>query len=71
MPPFFRGNPTFFVVMTAIVVLQVIIVQFGGSVFNTVPLSFEQWVKIIGATASILVIGFLVRKIYPKIKLHK
>jgi Ca2+-transporting ATPase len=55
--------------MAAIVVLQVFIVQFGGSVFNTVPLSIEQWVKIVGATASILVIGFLVRTVYPRIKL--
>jgi Ca2+-transporting ATPase len=70
MPPFFKGNPTFFFVMAAIVVLQVLIIQFGGSVFNTVPLSFEQWVKIIGATASILVVGFLIRIIYPHLKLN-
>ncbi len=70
MPPFFKGNPIFFFVMAAIVVLQVLIVQFGGSVFNTVPLSIEQWVKIVGATASILVIGFMIRKLYPHIKLR-
>ena len=64
MPPFFKGNPTFFVVMAAIVAIQIIIVQVGGPVFNTVPLSFEQWVTIICATASILIVGFLLRIVY-------
>jgi Ca2+-transporting ATPase len=68
MPPFFKGNPTFFFVMGFIVVLQILIVQFGGSVFNTVPLSLEQWVTIVGATASILVVGFLIRVAYPYLK---
>jgi Ca2+-transporting ATPase len=61
MPPFFKGNPTFFFVMAAIVAIQVLIVQFGGPVFNTVPLSLGQWVTIIGATASVLVVGFVLR----------
>ena len=68
MPPFFKGNPTFFVIMAAIVAIQIIIVQIGGSVFNTVPLSFEQWVTIIWATASILIVGFLLRVVYRLIK---
>jgi Ca2+-transporting ATPase len=71
MPPFFKGNPTFFFVMITVVIIQVVIVQFGGSVFNTVALSLEQWVKIIGATASILVVGYLIRTIYPCIKLGR
>jgi Ca2+-transporting ATPase len=68
MPPFFKGNPTFFFVMAAVVAIQVLIVQFGGPVFNTVPLSLWQWVTIIGATASVLVVGFLLRVVYPLIK---
>ena len=68
MPPFFKGNPTFFVIMAAIVAIQIIIVQIGGPVFNTVPLSFEQWVTIIWATASILIVGFLLRVVYRLIK---
>ena len=71
MPPFFKGNPTFFFVMIAVVIIQVFIVQFGGSVFNTVALSLEQWVKIIGATASILVVGYLIRTINPCIKIGR
>jgi Ca2+-transporting ATPase len=61
MPPFFRGNPTFFVVMVAIVIAQILIIQYGGAVFETVPLSLEQWVKIIIASASVLVVGFFLR----------
>jgi Ca2+-transporting ATPase len=61
MPPLFRGNPTFFVVMGLIVVLQVLIVQFGGTIFSTVPLPFEQWVRIAVLTASVLVVGLLIR----------
>jgi Ca2+-transporting ATPase len=64
MPPFFKGNPTFFVVMGIIIAVQVAIVQYGGSVFATVPLSAAQWGTIILATASVLVIGFFLRVFY-------
>lgn len=61
MPAFFRGNPTFFVVMGAVVLAQILIIQYGGLIFGTVPLSPGQWVTIVMATASVLVIGFLLR----------
>ena len=61
MPPFFRGNPTFFAVMGLIVATQVLIVQYGGAVFNTVPLSPAQWARIIVMSATVLIIGFLLR----------
>ena len=61
MPPFFKGNPTFFVVMGLVVLAQVVIIQYGGAVFGTVPLSPEQWVKIVMVSASVLVVGFVLR----------
>jgi magnesium-transporting ATPase (P-type) len=61
MPPFFRGNPTFFVVMGAIVLAQIFIIQYGGAVFDTVSLSLEQWVKIVIVSASVLILGFILR----------
>jgi Ca2+-transporting ATPase len=61
MPPFFRGNPIFFVVMSAIVIAQIFIIQYGGAVFDTVPLSVEQWVTIIIVSASVLILGFVLR----------
>nr|WP_320160343.1 calcium-translocating P-type ATPase, PMCA-type [uncultured Methanoregula sp.] len=64
MPSFFRGNPTFFAVMGAIVAVQIAIVQYGGAIFATVPLSSMQWIRIIAATASVLVLGFILRLAY-------
>jgi Ca2+-transporting ATPase len=61
MPPFFRGNPIFFVVMSAIVIAQIFIIQYGGAVFDTVPLSVSQWVTIIIVSASVLILGFVLR----------
>jgi len=64
MPPFFKGNPTFFAVMGVIVLTQILIIQYGGEVFHTVPLSLEQWVKIGVLSASVLVVGFVIRLTY-------
>lgn len=66
MPPFFKGNPTFFAVMGFIVLSQVLIVQYGGLVFGTVPLSFNEWVTIIAVSASVLVVGFGIRVVYRR-----
>ncbi len=47
--------------MVAIVIAQILIIQYGGAVFETVPLSLEQWGKIIITSASVLVVGFFLR----------
>ena len=41
--------------------LQVIITQFGGSVFGTVPLEFIDWLKVLGVSLSIIVLDEVVR----------
>lgn len=64
MPSFFKGNPTFFWVMGVVVLAQILIIQYGGLIFDTVPLSLGQWITIVIATASVLVIGFLLRIVY-------
>jgi P-type Ca2+ transporter type 2C len=64
MPRFFSGNPTFFVIMGLVVAVQIAIVQHGGIVFATVPLSAQQWLTIILASASVLVVGFVLRLSY-------
>ena len=62
MPAFFKGNPTFFLVMGGIVIVQVAIIQFGGAVFGTVPLAPATWVIIAAATViPVLAIGFVLR----------
>ena len=50
--------------MGFVVLVQVAIVQYGGAIFATVPLSWLQWITIIVATASVLVIGFVLRVAY-------
>ena len=71
MPAFFRGNPTFFAVMGLIVISHVLIVQYGGTMFGTVPLSLAQWIKIIVLSASVLVVGFVLRRVHPYIQKRK
>jgi Ca2+-transporting ATPase len=61
MPPFFRGNPVFFMVMGVIVLLQYLIVQYGGRAFDTVPLSSGQWVFLVFVSASVLILGLIIR----------
>jgi len=54
--------------MGLIVLVQIAIVQFGGAIFGTVPLSIEQWARIIILTTPVLLVGFLLRTVY---RLHR
>jgi Ca2+-transporting ATPase len=67
MPPFFKGNPIFFVVMGLVLISQILIVQYGGVFFGTVPLSAYEWMKIIVLSSSVLVVGFLLRITFPRV----
>ncbi len=53
----------FILVLALIIVGQVLIVQFGGEVFRTVPLALNDWLLIFGATSVILWIGEIIRLI--------
>lgn len=60
----FRGlikSPGFLLVSLLIIVGQILIVQFGGDVFRTVPLKFWDWAMIIAGTSVVLWIGELIR----------
>lgn len=48
-------------IVLAILVGQILIVEFGGAVFRTEPLSFTTWVVIIAATSCVLWAGELIR----------
>lgn len=56
MPPFFKGNPAFFLIMGGVVIIQFFIVQFGGEIFDTVPLSPLQWGILAIGTMPVLLI---------------
>jgi Ca2+-transporting ATPase len=55
------SSQSFMAVCGIILIGQIIIVQFGGAVFRTVPLDLPTWLVIIGATSFILWIGELTR----------
>jgi Ca2+-transporting ATPase len=65
----FKGllsNYSFLAVCAVILVGQFLIVTFGGTMFNVVPLSAESWTVIIASTSVVLWIGELVRAFSKK-----
>lgn len=54
-------NRGFMAIATVILVGQILIVQFGGSVFRTVPLSLTDWIAITVLTSVVLWVGELKR----------
>ncbi len=56
-----HGCREFFLILLAIAVGQVLIVEFGGAVFRTVPLSWGEWAAVIGATSLMAFGGEAVR----------
>ncbi|MEH2035946.1 calcium-translocating P-type ATPase, PMCA-type [Nostoc sp.] len=64
-------NKGFVAIAITIFVGQILIIQFGGSVFRTVPLSFVDWISVIVGTSTVLFIGELWRFIMRlKLKSH-
>ena len=57
----FFTNYTFMIVCAAIVAGQILIVTFGGEMFNVVPLSLRDWLLVALSTSSVLWIGEVVR----------
>jgi Ca2+-transporting ATPase len=54
-------NRGFIITASAILFGQIAIVQFGGNMFRTVPLTLRDWLIIIVATSTVLWIGELTR----------
>ncbi|MFO0969460.1 MAG: calcium-translocating P-type ATPase, PMCA-type [Gemmataceae bacterium] len=50
-------NRSFLIITVAILVGQILLVQFGGAVFRTTPLSFLDWLVVIVATSPVLWVG--------------
>ena len=48
------ANPAFLCIAAAIVVGQIVITQFGGNVFKTVPLSVSEWLYLLAGTSVVL-----------------
>ena len=61
------GKSVGFLIVAAVIFIgQILIVEFGGEVFRTVPLSLVDWAVIIGSTSVVLWIGELKRILYNK-----
>lgn len=55
------SNPAFLAIVLAIFVGQVLMVQFGGTVFRTAPLGLGDWSLVVGGTSLVLIAGELLR----------
>ena len=55
------NSPLFSAVIVVTVVAQAAIVQYGGALFRTTPLSVEQWILSIVIGASVLLVGAAIR----------
>ncbi|MDR1041820.1 MAG: calcium-translocating P-type ATPase, PMCA-type, partial [Deltaproteobacteria bacterium] len=56
-----KGSKMFMLVALVICIGQILMTQFGGDVFRTVPLSLKEWVLIIVLTSPVLWVGEIVR----------
>ncbi len=57
------GNRMFLLIAFGILILQILIVQFGGKIFRCIPLGLSDWLWIIGGTSLILWGGEILRTI--------
>jgi Ca2+-transporting ATPase len=61
-------NPTFLTIVGLIVVVQVLIITFGGAVFYVEPLGVLDWLVIAVGTASVLVFAEAARLVRLRLK---
>ena len=54
-----EDSRVFFAIVAVILVGQVLIVQFGGRMFDVSPLSLSEWLGIIGCTSIVMWLGEL------------
>jgi Ca2+-transporting ATPase len=62
----FRGlsrNPVFLAIVASTVIVQVLIVSFGGGIFQVEPLGVRDWLVIAAGTASVLVFAEITRRV--------
>ena len=65
----FKGifeNKAFIITVVVILIGQILMVQFGGKVFRTTPLSLIEWILVIGGTSIVLWIGEIIRFVSRK-----
>jgi Ca2+-transporting ATPase len=61
------GNPAFLSVAGLIVLMQVLLVSFGGHIFQVEPLGLFDWLAIAGSTGSVVAFAEVLRSIWPAV----
>ena len=56
-----KGCREFFLILAAIGIGQILIVEFGGEVFRTVPLTWKEWAEVVCCTSLLAFGGEAVR----------
>jgi P-type Ca2+ transporter type 2C len=56
-----KENPSFLAIAAIILAGQILIVQYAGGIFRTVPISFSDWLIVIFSTSTVLWIGEFIR----------
>ena len=56
-----RQCPAFLGVSAAILIGQILIVEFGGTMFNVEPLSLQEWLNLLLLTSPVFLIGIIYR----------
>ncbi|MDV0446283.1 Calcium-transporting ATPase 1 [Methanosarcinaceae archaeon Ag5] len=57
-------NKLMLIVISITFVLQILIIQFAGAFFGTIPLPLDMWIKIFATAASVIVLSEIVKLIY-------
>jgi len=61
-------NKIMLIVVTITFILQIIIIQFGGAFFDTIPLDLMMWMKIFAVSFSVIVISELAKLVLRNVK---
>ena len=64
-------NRNFIKVMSFVAIMQIAIIQFGGKIFGTVPLSWKQWMYVILISLIIIPVDFIRKVIVNKIGINE
>lgn len=63
-------NRMMMLVISITLILQILIIQFAGAFFGTVPLSLTMWLKIFGTAFSVVLLSELVKLVWRRMNHH-
>ncbi len=61
-------NKIMLIVISVTFILQILIIQFAGAFFGTVPLNASMWLKLLGLSFSVILISELVKVVLRKLR---